>query len=91
MHSEASILLQQIESFCRRSGIAESTFGREVVNDGKLCTRLRDGRNVTLETPMTSEQREYLTMIRASADTLLNVVNDVLQWKWRQRAIFNEN
>ena len=30
--------------------MAESTFGRQAVNDGKLCARLRAGKNVTLET-----------------------------------------
>ena len=43
-------LLQQIESYCRAAGIAESTFGRQAVNDGKLCSRLRAGKNVTLDT-----------------------------------------
>jgi hypothetical protein len=43
-------LLEEIEAFCRRTGIAESTFGRQSVNDGKLCVRLRDGKDVTLET-----------------------------------------
>jgi hypothetical protein len=42
--------LAEIEAFCRRSGIAESTFGRQSVNDGKLCVRLRNGKDVTLET-----------------------------------------
>ena len=50
MQSEVSFLLRDIESFCRRAGMAESTFGREAVNDGKLCSRLRSGRDVTLET-----------------------------------------
>ena len=35
---------------------------------------------LTLGTPVTAEQREYLSMIRSSADTLLNVVNDVLDF-----------
>jgi hypothetical protein len=50
MEAAASALLKDIESFCRQAGIAESTFGREAVNDGKLCSRLRSGRNVTLGT-----------------------------------------
>jgi hypothetical protein len=50
MQSAADFLLHEIEAFCRRSGIAESTFGRQAVNDGKLCVRLRDGKDVTLET-----------------------------------------
>ena len=50
MHSTAVSLLGEIESFCRATGIAESTFGRQAVNDGKLCVRLRNGKDVTLET-----------------------------------------
>jgi hypothetical protein len=48
--SSADFLLSEIEAFCRRTGIAESTFGRQSVNDGKLCVRLRNGKDVTLET-----------------------------------------
>jgi hypothetical protein len=43
-------LLGEIETFCRQTGIAESTFGRQAVNDGKLCLRLRNGKDVTLDT-----------------------------------------
>src|SRR5690606_1404772 len=50
MRSAADSLLGEIESHCRRSGMAESTFGRLAVNDGKLCSRLRSGKDVTLET-----------------------------------------
>jgi hypothetical protein len=50
MASTADSLLAEIESFCRERGIAESTFGKQVVNDGKLCVRLRNGKDVTLET-----------------------------------------
>jgi len=46
----AEILLQEISDFCRQVGIAESTFGRRAVNDGKLASRLRYGGRVTLET-----------------------------------------
>jgi PAS domain S-box-containing protein len=35
---------------------------------------------LTLGTPITPEQREYLSMIRTSADALLSVVNDVLDF-----------
>ena len=50
MQSAVDFLLHEIETFCRRTGIAESTFGRQAVNDGKLCVRLRNGKDVTLET-----------------------------------------
>ncbi len=50
MNSATTALLGEIEAYCRSSGIAESTFGKLVVNDGKLCTRLREGKNVTLDT-----------------------------------------
>ncbi len=43
-------LLDSIAEFCRRNGVAESTFGRRAVNDGKFVSRLRDGARVTPET-----------------------------------------
>jgi SAM-dependent methyltransferase len=43
-------LLDSISEFCRRVGMAESTFGRRVVNDGKFVSRLRDGARITPET-----------------------------------------
>ena len=43
-------LLDSIAAFCRSSGIAESTFGRRAVNDGKFVSRLRDGARITPET-----------------------------------------
>ena len=43
-------LLQEIASFCRAAGMAESTFGRRVVNDGKFVPRLRFGGRVTTQT-----------------------------------------
>jgi hypothetical protein len=58
MQTEAGTLLRDIESFCRQAGMAESTFGREAVNDGKLCSRLRSGRNVTLQTA--ARIRQYI-------------------------------
>ncbi len=43
-------LLQEISDYCRRAGLAESTFGRRAVNDGKLTARLRNGGRITTET-----------------------------------------
>jgi hypothetical protein len=39
----AQQLLQEISDYCRQAGLAESTFGRRAVNDGKLTARLRGG------------------------------------------------
>ncbi len=50
MVSEKSALLEQIEQYCQTANIAESTFGFLAVNDGKLCSRLRGGKDVTLAT-----------------------------------------
>ena len=52
-------LLEEISSFCRRAGMAESTFGRRVVNDGKLVQRLRHGGRITTDT--LDRIRSYLT------------------------------
>ena len=43
-------LLASITAFCRTHDMAESTFGRRAVNDGKFVARLRDGARVTPET-----------------------------------------
>ena len=47
---DQSELLQRIEEYCRAAGIAESTFGKKSVNDGKFVSRLRDGKRVTTAT-----------------------------------------
>ena len=43
-------LVRKIEAYCRTHEIAETTFGRMAVNDGKLIARLRDGASITLAT-----------------------------------------
>jgi hypothetical protein len=43
-------LIDTIAEFCRRNAMAESTFGRRAVNDGKFVARLRDGARITPET-----------------------------------------
>ena len=55
---ERQYLIQEIELFCNQSGIAESTFGRQTVNDGKFVGRLRDGKGVTTAT--VAKVRRYL-------------------------------
>jgi hypothetical protein len=47
---QAESLLRDITEYCRRTGVAESTFGRIVVNDGKFVNRLRDGGRITTTT-----------------------------------------
>jgi hypothetical protein len=48
--STIDALVIRIEQYCRKYGIAETTFGRFSVNDGKLIARLRDGKSITLDT-----------------------------------------
>ena len=43
-------ILSQISQFCRQADMAESTFGRRAVNDGKLVHRLREGKRITIDT-----------------------------------------
>jgi hypothetical protein len=43
-------LLVQIADYCRVAGMAETTFGRRAVNDGKLVHRLREGKRITVDT-----------------------------------------
>ena len=46
----AQQLLTELSDYCRRTGLAESTFGRRAVNDGKLAARLRNGGRITTDT-----------------------------------------
>jgi hypothetical protein len=46
----AQQLLQEISDYCQQTGLAESTFGRRAVNDGKLAARLRNGGRITTDT-----------------------------------------
>jgi len=48
--AQGDTLLDSIANFCRANGVAESTFGRRAVNDGKFVARLRDGARITPET-----------------------------------------
>src|SRR3954466_9274089 len=48
--NNAQELLQEISDYCRHTGLAESTFGRCAVNDGKLTARLRNGGRITTDT-----------------------------------------
>ncbi|MFB3102365.1 MAG: hypothetical protein ACE1ZV_03780, partial [Alphaproteobacteria bacterium] len=58
-------LIGEIEQYCRARTIAESTFGRMAVNDGKFVGRLRSGKGVTTRT--ITRVREF---IAADAGTL---------------------
>jgi hypothetical protein len=46
----ADELLKEISDYCRRHKMAETTFGRRSVNDGKLVSRLQQGGRVTAQT-----------------------------------------
>src|SRR5437660_7202359 len=60
-HSGATAeqILGEIRDYCRETRTAESTFGRLVVNDGKLVSRLRDGAKITTGT--LDKVRAYLS------------------------------
>src|SRR5258706_14597400 len=47
---DAAVLLEEIAAYCRAAGLAESTFGRRAVNDGKFVSRLRYGGRITTDT-----------------------------------------
>jgi len=60
-------LIVDIEAFCRRHVMAESTFGRMAVNDGKFVGRLRSGRSVTTKT--ISKVRSFMEGADPAMDT----------------------
>ncbi|AZN72277.1 hypothetical protein D5400_14215 [Georhizobium profundi] len=43
-------IIESIERHCRETGVAETTFGKKVVNDGKLLSRLRRGKSISIDT-----------------------------------------
>lgn len=57
--STVTDLLDDIAAFCRRHDMAETTFGRHAVNDGKFVGRLRSGGSVTVDT--IDRVRNYMT------------------------------
>ena len=68
---ESETLLTEISGFCRRVGMAELTFGRLAVNDGKLVSRLRFGgrvRDKTVERVRAFIDREKQGVGAAGAD-----------------------
>jgi len=79
--SSTDVLLHEIQQYCQWAGIAESTFGRHAINDGKLCSRLRSGKNVTLATA--ERVKDFIQKNQPSAATgaqlpsLQNVANQI--------------
>jgi hypothetical protein len=65
---ESEALLTEISGFCRRVGMAESTFGRLSVNDGKLVSRLRFGGRVRDKT--VERVRAFIDREKQGASTL---------------------
>src|SRR3954468_325831 len=64
-HATADQILGAIREYCRATQTAESTFGRLVVNDGKLVSRLRDGARITTGT--LDKVRAYLSEHRSAS------------------------
>ena len=56
--SNIDALIRDITEFCRLSGMAETTFGREAVNDGKFVQRVRSGGRCWPETEV--KARAYM-------------------------------
>ena len=65
---EAESLLTEIFAFCRKADMAETTFGRRAVNDGKFVGRLKYGGKVTTATV----ERVRAFIAQQNADELQN-------------------
>ncbi|MDB5682831.1 MAG: hypothetical protein JWM75_529 [Sphingomonas bacterium] len=70
--TDGEVLLAQIEEACRRLKIAQSTFGRQAVNDGKFVNRLQQGGRVTLQTV----ERVHRFIESQGGPSLRSAVND---------------
>ena len=64
---DAAALLGEITDYCRKAGLAESTFGKLAVNDGKFVNRLRDGGRITTST--LDRIRGFISANPAQTDT----------------------
>lgn len=58
MDTQVELLLAEIEAFLATRKIAETTFGRMAVNDGKFVGRLRAGKNLNVQT--VTRVREFI-------------------------------
>lgn len=58
-------LLAEIAAFCKAEAMAESTFGRVALNDGKFVSRLRDGGRITTQT--LARVRDFMSHGKAAA------------------------
>lgn len=56
-------LLEEIAAFTAERRMADTTFGRRAVNDGKFVARLRGGGNITFSTA--DRVREFIRAQRA--------------------------
>src|SRR5438876_12440522 len=71
----ADQIVAEIRDYCRATQTAESTFGRLVVNDGKLVSRLRDGAKITTGT--LDKVRAYLSEHGLAQDAPAQIVKPV--------------
>ena len=67
VNQNIAALVAEIRQFCDRHGIAESTFGRHAVNDGKLLSRIAGGSWIEEETA----QRVYDFMRQADSGAIV--------------------
>lgn len=59
-------LIAEIDAFLARTGMAETTFGRLAVNDGKFVGRIRSGGGLTLAT--LERVRTFITRASPNAE-----------------------
>lgn len=77
-------LLIEIDAFLHEAGMAETTFGRQAANDGKLVARLRSGKGITTNT--VEKIRDFIAAkgpgfsgLPETGDGVLNRIADALE------------
>ena len=66
METKPNPIIADIEAFCRQVGMAQTTFGRRAIGDGKFVARIRSGGRMWPETEQ--RVRDFMASFRALSD-----------------------